>query len=162
MKTLRLVAAAVTVVAALSGLATADETPWCDMTNCAMCKSIVEQPGLMDNMSMEVHDISDGIVQVCAVMPAHLDAYKAAWAQMDATSKKLQAGEKMNLCGMCQAYGGLMVSGAKVEMVATKFGHVQMMRGTAPEMITQIHGWAERTRTEMAKMAEAQTAVDLK
>jgi hypothetical protein len=59
---------------------------------------------------------------------------------------------------MCQAFGTLMMSGAKQEFIPTSFGHVQMMRGATPEMVAQIQAFAERTRTEMAKMAEAEKA----
>lgn len=158
MKTLRLIAVGVAVALAATGLVAADETPWCDMDNCSMCKPISSRPDLMQNLSMEVHDISDGMIQVCSVMPAQAEAYKTAWAEMDATSKRLQAGEEMYLCGMCQAFGTLMMSGAKIEMVPTKHGHVQMMRSSSPETVAQIHAWAERTRTEMAKMAGAEKA----
>lgn len=158
MKTLRLIAVGVAIVLAFAGLATAEETPWCDMANCAMCKPFSTHPDLMSAMSMEYHDISDGALQVTSVMPAQMEAYKTALTEMEATGKKVQAGEQLYLCGMCQAFGTLMMSGAKVEMVPTKFGHVQMMRSSSPETVAQIHAWAERTRTEMANMAGAEKA----
>jgi len=158
MKTLRPVTLAVTLLLVFAGPAAADETPWCDMANCAMCEPFMAHPGLMQNMSMEYHDISDGMIQVASVLPAQMAAYKEALAAMDATGKRLQAGEKLPLCGMCQAFGTLMMSGAKEEFIPTNFGHVQMMHGSTPEMVDQIHAFAERTRTEMAKMAEAEKA----
>jgi len=45
-----------------------------------------------------------------------------------------------------------------MEDVPTKSGSLEMMRTTSPEGVTEIHEWAERTRTEMAKMMETKKA----
>jgi hypothetical protein len=158
MKTFQTVMMIMALLVAATGLVTADETHWMDMANCAMCKSIMDQPGLMESMSMEVYDLSDGMVQVCTVKPGQMEAYKTAMAGMDATAKKLQAGEELPLCNMCQAFMGLMAAGAQMEVVPTKSGSLEMMRSASPEGVTQIHEWAERTRSEMAKMMESKKA----
>jgi len=158
MNTSRTILVIAVLLLACTGLVSADETPWCDMANCAMCKSISSRPDLMNSMSTEIHDISDGMIQICSVMPAQMAAYQTAMAEMDATGKKLQAGEKLPLCGMCQAFGGLMAAGAKLDMIPTKFGSVEMLRASSPETVAQIHAWAERTRTEMAKMMNMEKA----
>jgi hypothetical protein len=150
-----LIRSTILVLTVLMCMAVAEETPWCDMVNCDMCKCISSKPGLMNAMSTEVHDISDGMMMTCVVAPGQLEAYRLAMGEMDAMGKRLQAGEQIHLCGMCQGMGMLMAAGAKFEPVPTGFGSVEMMRGSTPETVVQIHAWAEKTRTEMAKMAEA-------
>ena len=145
-------AALVLCVWAVTGIA-GDEQPWFDMKNCSMCSNI--NPALMQHMSWNHYDLSNGMMSVTQVEPASMGDYKAMCASMEATSKKLAAGEKLPLCRACQTYGSYMAKGMKTEMVYTDFGSVRLSTGTDPEVVKGLHAWAATTKAEMEKMAKA-------
>jgi hypothetical protein len=140
----------VIAVPALAGPAT--EKPWFDLENCAMCKSMVAQPGLMDHMTWETKVIGAGMLSTCAVDPAYMTAYNAAGKEMEKVMKDLEAGKTMNVCGMCTSYGTLMKAGAKSDEMMAGNVHVWAMTSTDPAVAKQIQTHAQRTIDEYAKM----------
>jgi len=143
-------------VIALAGGVSAGDKPWLDPQNCAMCKSLVAVPDLMMNMAWEHHNISNGIVSVTTVNEGYLDAYRAASEEMGETAKKVMSGEVTNVCGMCSALAGLMKKGAKPEYVMTHDGTIMLVTAQDPEIVGELHKWADHTNAELAKMVENQ------
>ena len=160
MKKWVLAVALVCVVAApvLAGSPTG-EKPWFDMQNCAICKAMTAEPGLMEHMTMNTYATATGMVDVCTVDPAYKEAFDRAGAKMMATIKDLEAGKDVGpLCGYCTSYGMLMKAGAKSEMFDMPNGSVSVMSSTNPAVIAKIQAHAKRTTEEMAKMKEGMKA----
>ncbi len=132
-----------------------DEQPWFDMANCSMCKDV--SPALMHKMSWNHYDLSNGIMSVSVVQADAMADFNAMCASMEATGKKLAAGEKLPLCRACQTYGSYMAKGMKTEMVHTDFGSVRLSTASDPEVVAGLHTWAATTRAEMEKMEKAAT-----
>jgi len=133
--------------------ATPVETPWFDLENCGMCKHLMAEEGLMDHMTWENYVVGTGMMSVTVVAPGWEEKYKEMSAAMDATGKKLMAGEQMYLCGFCQSFGMLFATGkVKWEEVETKAGYVSLMTSTDPETIKMIQTHAQRTIDEYKKM----------
>ncbi|MBD3219056.1 MAG: hypothetical protein GF310_12345 [candidate division Zixibacteria bacterium] len=130
------------------------DKPWFDMENCAMCKNLVAEPGLLENSDWENHKIDNGAVIVTTVDEEYLPAMKKASKQMQEVAEKLMAGEKHYLCGMCSAYGELYMSGAKVQSVETNHGFVEIFTSDDPATVEKIHAFADKNNEEMAKMME--------
>ena len=132
------------------------EAMWFDLENCAFCKHLTKDPQLMQNMSWEHHDISNGVVTITVVKPEFKKAYKEAEAAMMELGKKMEAGEvnpaEVKMCGHCQHYGKLVAMGAKMEHVQGKYADVTLMTSDKPELVKEIKGFAQRNRDEMAKM----------
>lgn len=147
------VAAALVLCAFVAIGVAGDEKPWFDMKNCSMCKDV--NPALMQHMAWDHYDMSNGVISITTVEPASMADYKTMCTSMEATSKRLAAGEKLPLCGMCTEYMSLMAKGAKTEMVWTKDGSVRMVTATDPAVVAGLHKWAATTRAEMQKMAAA-------
>jgi hypothetical protein len=143
-------ALAISLSAALAG----DDVAWMDMENCAMCKNMSAEEGLMENMSFEHHLTAMGMMSMCVVKPGFEEKYAKAAAGMMETQKMMMAGEKVDLCGLCISMGSLMQSGAKVEQIETKGGHVMLMSSSDEAMIAKIHAHGQKTIDYMAKMAE--------
>ncbi|MEE9271489.1 MAG: hypothetical protein V3V49_14660 [Candidatus Krumholzibacteria bacterium] len=146
MITLSLVALLVTAAGATG------EKPWFDMENCAMCKGFTSKAGLMENVTWEHHDISNGILSVTVVNEKYLDAYRAAHAEMDKTVMLLQKGEMVEMCGSCTAIGACMMKGAKQEYVETSSGDVWIVTSDKAEVVAELQSWAKRSKEETAKM----------
>ena len=130
------------------------DKPWFDMENCAMCKNLIAEPGLLEHSDWENHKIDNGAVIVTTVDEEYLPAMKEASKKMQAVAEKLMAGEKHYLCGMCSAYGELYMSGAKVQSVETNHGFVEIFTSDDPATVAKIHAFADKNNEEMAKMME--------
>lgn len=133
------------------------ETPpptakWFDMENCEMCKPLTEHPELMNNMSWEQHNITNGIISVTTVREPFMKQFKEAHMKMGACAAKMQQGEKVALCPSCVAFGKCIMDGARVEQVDTQHGSLMLVMGDTPELVSEIQGWALRTNEEMKKM----------
>ncbi|RME31424.1 MAG: hypothetical protein D6800_00780 [Candidatus Zixiibacteriota bacterium] len=139
----------------LVGFATAGqqaEKPWFDMKNCAMCSHLTENPELMQHMTWEHHKLDNGIISVTTVDREYVDAYRAVSAEMQATADQLKAGKQLPLCGMCTAYGSLFAEGARLKRIDTERGAIYLVTSDKPEVVKDIHAWADRTNDEMKKM----------
>lgn len=140
----------------------AGDTPWFDLENCAFCKNLMQDPELMDHMSWETHEISNGAMIITTVDPGYEASYEKACAAMEGLGEKMMSGEvnpmSVKVCGHCRTWGQLMMAGVKTEVVKGDQAEVTLMTGDTPELVAQIHEYAERNEEEMARMAEAETA----
>ncbi len=143
--------ALVAIVAA--GVAVASDAPWFDMEKCAVCKSMFKNPDLMANMTWEQQNLSGGIISITTVNEKYLDAYRTAHADMMKVIAKIEKGEKVDVCGSCNALSACMKQGAKQESVQTSTGGVCIMTSAKPEVVAQLQTWAKRNTEEMAKMS---------
>ena len=139
------------------------EKPWFDMQNCAMCKAMTAEKGLLEHSSMDSYAMATGMVNVCTVEPAYKEAFARAGAKMMVTMKDLEAGKDVGpLCGFCTSYGELMKAGAKSDMFTTATGDISTLTSTDPALIAKIQAHAKRSTEEMAKMKEGMKAASVK
>ena len=147
---------AVILLASLT-LVAGDEKPWCDMKNCDFCNYLMEDPGLLDNMTWDHYDISNGVMSVTTVKPGFGESYRKAQKAMQALGEEMTAGKTdVKMCGMCENYGKLMVLGAKFEAVNADVGDIVLCTSDNPEVVKAIQEHGQRTREEMAKMEDAE------
>ncbi len=145
---------AVTImVVALAALAVAQEKPWYD-EKCEFCKPWMT-PEMTKNVTWDQREISNGVMTICLFPESLREAYNKASAQMGILSQKAAAGEKIHMCGSCEAMGSFFMRGAKMEEVPTASGVVQLLTASDSTMIAEIHKWAKRDAEEMKKMTEA-------
>jgi hypothetical protein len=135
------------------------EKPWFDMQNCALCKAMTAEPGLMEHSTFDTYPTATGLVGVCTVDPAFKEAHDRANAKMMATMKDLEAGKDVGpLCGFCTSYSSLMKAGAKSEDFTSGNTYVMVLSSTDPAVIKKINTHAQRTSDEMKKMREGMKA----
>jgi len=135
-----------------SGMVQADEAKWFDMENCAMCSGMMAEKGLMEHMNWEQHNISNGVISVATVTPEFMEAFGRSCAARDAQGAKLMAGEKMDLCGSCSSLASLFPKGLQHEKVDTKDGNITLFTSDNPEIVKELHAWADKNAEEMKKM----------
>jgi hypothetical protein len=143
-------------VLAFGTTALADKTPWFDMEKCEMCKPMMETEGFMENVAWESHPIANGMISIVNVKKGYEDNYKGCSARMDESHKKLMAGEKLSLCGMCQAYTGAMDETVKTETIKTMTGEITLMTSANAETATKLKDIAIRNIKEMAAYTAAE------
>ena len=157
MKRAIIVLAALVVLGFVAGAVTAEEeTAWFDLHNCSMCKHMANEEGLVENTEWETHLIANGALSIITVAESHKAAFERAHKHMEEIGMKLHSGEQMPLCGFCQSYGMLMMSGAKVESVEGKTATVNLMTSTDAEVVKKIHAHAQKTIDEYKKMMDAE------
>lgn len=154
--------AALGVVAQDKKAETPTNVKWFDPANCEFCKNLVENPELLKNMTHDYHDINNGAVAITTVKPEYRDAYNKAMAAMMTLAKDMEDGKRnpmeVKMDGQCQAYGMLMMAGAKVEYVQSEPADLMVMTSDNPETVKKIHEFAERNRAEMAIWKAEQVA----
>lgn len=146
-------AVALAIVVAIAAFVVAQEKPWFDMKNCAMCTTLSSKPGLMESLTWEHYKVANGLMTITACPEEHKADYEKAMAEMKAVQERIKAGEKVNLDGFCTTYGELMMAGAKREAVNTSVGEVVLLTSSDPKVIKKIHDFGQRTMDELAKMA---------
>jgi hypothetical protein len=128
--------------------------PWFDLQNCAMCKHLAAEEGLMDAMHWEIHKIDNGMLTV-ATIPENMKAkFKKAEAAMAKTAKEMESGKELPLCGFCEAYGKLMAAGVKTQEFKGEAANVSLITSDDPAVVKQIHAMADRTIKEHKAMME--------
>jgi hypothetical protein len=144
---------AVMILIAVSALG--DEKPWIDVDNCIFCQQITKHEGLWDHMTCEHHEISNGHLMVTVVDPEFRSAYVESQKAMEQIGMDMAAGKidptKVYMCGSCEAYGNLLMSGAIVEHIPTKFGDIVLVTSDDPVLMKKIKAYGRRWEEEMAK-----------
>mgnify|MGYP001271584551 CR=1 FL=1 len=155
MKHKLLVIALAIMAVTLVAVAGAQEKPWYDMKNCEFCKPW-STPEMMKNLKADQLEISNGVMTLFIFPESFRESYKKASAQMDAISKRAATGEKIQMCGSCEAMGSFFMRGAKMEEVPTKSGVVLMMTASDSSLVADMHKWAKRNAEEEKKMKAAE------
>ncbi len=133
-------------------LISAEETPWFDMENCSFCRHLLTDPHLLDNMTWDQYDIANGLLIVTTVKPEFQASYLKAMTKMEKLGQEMAAGKTdVKVCGHCQFYGKLLMSGAKFEHVSTAMGEIDLITSDKPEVLKMIREYGQRNREEMAK-----------
>jgi hypothetical protein len=157
MKAFRILAVIIPAVLFMFSASVAEEKPWFDMENCSFCKTLTEDPGLLDNMTWEHHDIANGALSLTMVNDEFKESYLKAQKKMEKLGMEMAGGKaEVHMCGHCEAYGGFMMLGAKFEVVESGAGWIILMTSDKPEVIKKIHEFAQRNRDELAKMEKSE------
>jgi hypothetical protein len=130
------------------------EAPWFDLKNCAFCKHLGAEKGLMEHMTWEYHEITDGCIAITTVDPEYQAVYKKACHAMQEVAEELESGKRkmaeMPMCGHCRGYGMLTQAGAKIDYVAGATADIVIMTSNNPETVQKIKEFAQRNRAELA------------
>lgn len=131
-----------------------ESSSWFDLENCAVCKNMSGQEGLLQNIKWENHVIPNGMLSIAVIPDDYKDVMDTAHKGMEATLARLQNGEAMHLCGFCESYGALKAMGAKSTELKTVGGDISMMTSDDPAVVTKIQAHAKKSIDEFAKMME--------
>lgn len=142
----------------VAALATAEEKktaekPWYDMQNCVFCKELTAQPGLMEHMKHDYHNVSTGTISVLQVDASHMDAFKKAMVGMQSVAGKMEQGKMPYMCQHCEMMGSLMMnSNIKIDQIETNFGSLTVYATQDSATMAMLHEFATRSNEEGKKM----------
>ena len=145
------------MVVAVAAFVVAEDKPWLDLENCAMCTGMMAQEGLMDNMTWDHYLTKNGMMTVTTIADGYKEKYEASHKTMMETEEKMKAGEEMYLCGFCTRHGELAQAGVNKEHFSTKAGEVSLMTSTDEKQVGEIHAFAQKTIDELAKFMAAES-----
>ena len=131
------------------------EGGWFDLHNCAMCKNLSAEEGLLEHMTWENHIIPNGMMSIAVIPDDYQGAMDRVHHNMQAVVKKLQSGEQMPLCGFCQSYGKLMEMGAQEQEIKSAAGYISLLTSDDPQVVKKIHEHAQKTIDEHQKMTQS-------
>ncbi len=152
-----LLVTSILIVALIAG-AIAQEKPWFDMEKCAFCKQLAKHEGLADHTSCKYHHIINGMISITVVDDEYLESYKQAQADMQNVAEKMaQSGEFPYMCGFCSKYAYFMMSGVKIESVESDDAIVLIMQSDNPDMVKDLHAFADKSNEEMKKLLAGQS-----
>ncbi|MEW6049466.1 MAG: hypothetical protein AB1644_00125 [Candidatus Zixiibacteriota bacterium] len=152
MKRIATCAVVLCFVAALAVAQEAAEKPWFDLQNCVFCKEVAAQPGLLEHMNTEYHNISSGFLSISKVDDEYLPAYEKMKAGMKKVITDMQTTGKIPyMCQHCSKYGEFAMAGVKMEEVETGYGIIHMAMSSDSTVVTKLQEFAKRTDTESKK-----------
>jgi len=129
-----------------------DGKPWFDMHNCDFCKNLCKDPHLLENMTWNHYDISNGLMSITTVNPKFHESYLEAQKAMEKLGEEMMAGKTdVRMCGMCEDYTRLMALGVKFEVINAEVGDIILMTSDKPDVVDAIHKHGQRTREELVK-----------
>ena len=132
------------------------ESGWFDMENCAFCKNLVVDPGLLPHTTWENFSIEGGMMNVVTVDPAYAESMATASAAMEAVGAKLQSGElnpmSTKMCGRCMEFGQIMMAGIQMQNFKGEGAEVTLFTSDDPALVKRMHAVVERDNKEMAMM----------
>lgn len=135
-----------------SFMAIAQDAGWFDMENCDMCRPLTEDPELLDNLTWEIYEISNGIVMLTTVNEGFEKSYEKVNTEMNKVVDRIMKGEKVQLCNSCQFMNQIYMRAPKVETIKTQNGDISIMTSDNPELVADLKTWARRSNEEMAKL----------
>lgn len=138
-----------------SGAAIGQEKPWFDMEKCAFCKTISAEKGLMDHMTTEYHNISNGTVSVTYIDADFKEAFSRAQTNMGKVVEEMKTGTMPVMCQHCETMGTLFQAGCKQEGVQSRDCIIMVYTGTDSAMVAKIHDFGTKSADALAKMKTA-------
>lgn len=144
-----------------AGVASASPTDaWLDLENCAMCRNLTIDQELFTAMTWETLLFENGLVEINTVPAGYEERFEKLMTRLMEAGKKMEAGEEMPLCGMCQSYGALMMAGAAMEQLQAGKNHISIISSRDPEVVEMIRAHGQRTIDEYAKWQAAEASHD--
>lgn len=133
--------------------AVAQEKPWFDMKNCTYCKELTAQPGLIDHLKYEYHNIDGGFMAVTIVGKEYQEAYLSAMTAMQKVGEDMKtSGKPVPMCQFCTKFGEFMTTGAKTQIIHSELGDIFMMTSPDTAIVTQLQAFSSRTAEELKKL----------
>ena len=133
---------------------------WFDFENCAFCKNLSAEAGLLEHSTWESHPIKNGLMNIITVEPDYAEAMARAGQNMADLGLKIQAGEVnpmgLQMCQHCQTFGMLMMGGVNMEEVRGDAAVVTLMTSDDAGVVTRLQELAKRDTDEMALMSGAE------
>ncbi len=130
----------------------ADE-PWFDLKKCAFCKTLADQPGLVDHMKTEYFNLHNGMMSITHIDKDYLPAFAKAQEAKKPIIQDLQAGKKVYTCPHCTTLGSLMMSGVIPDEVRSGENIVVVYTSNDSAMVAKLQDFGKKSAEGLAALA---------
>ena len=146
-------------ILALIGIAIQAQEPaapkWLDPANCYFCQPLTQTEGLMDNMTWENHNITNGTVSIVTYAPEWKDKYKSAATEMMKRWQTYDPAKPQPMCGLCAAWTKMPMDKMTTEKIEFKSGELEISTSNDSAVVAQMHEINNKTCAAMDEMKKA-------
>ena len=146
--------AAAIMIMAVAFIATAADEPWFDLKKCAFCKTLADQPGLIDHMKTEYHNLHNGMMSITHIDKEYQAAFAKAQEAMKPVIKDLQAGKPVYTCRHCTTLGSLMMAGVIPDEVKRGDDIIVVYTSNDSTMVAKIQDFGQKSADAFEQMAK--------
>ena len=132
----------------------AQDKPWFDVKNCSFCKQLTAEPGLLDHIKYEYHNIDGGFMSITMVDKEYQEAYLKAMSAMEKVGEEMKTtGKMVPMCQFCTKFGEFMMKGTKSQVIHSALGDIFMMTSPDTAVVTELQAFAARSNQELTKLS---------
>ena len=131
----------------------AAEEPWIDLDKCMFCKAFASQPGLLDHMKTEYHDIKTGIISVTYIDKDYDAAFKKAQAGVGQVVADKVAGKPIVACKHCAGIGDFYTMGLG-ETIKSEKCIIVIYSSSDPAVVSKLQDFGKKTNQAFAELAK--------
>lgn len=142
----------VAVLFAMSFVASAADEPWFDLKKCAFCKTLADQPGLIDHMKTEYHNLHNGMMSITHIDKEYQPAFVKAQEAMKPVIADLQAGKPVYTCQHCTTLGALMMAGVIPDEIRSGENIMVVYTSNDTAMVTKIQDFGRKSAEGLAAL----------
>jgi hypothetical protein len=139
-------------IAILALAVVAEDSPWFDLKKCEFCNKLAAQPGLIEHMNTEYHNLHNGTLSVTHIDKDFLPAFHKAQEAMRPVVQDLQAGKQVYTCPHCTTLGMLMMSGVIPDQVDRGESIIVVYTSSDSTMIAKIQDFGKKSAEALAAM----------
>ncbi len=139
-------------VSLLTLAAVAEESPWFDLEKCEFCNKLAAQPGLVEHMKSEYHNLHNGTLSITHIEKDFIPVFHKAQIAMQSVVKDLRAGKQVYTCPHCTTLGQLMMSGVMPDQIDRGESIIVVYTSSDSTMVAKIQDFGKKSAEAMAAM----------
>ncbi len=143
----------VALLCVASFLASAADEPFFDLQKCAFCKTLADQPGLLDHMKTQYHKLHNGTMSITHIDKEYQPGFAKALEAMKPVVQDLQAGKKVYTCPHCTMLGQLYMAGVMPDEVKSGDDIMEVYTSTDSTMVKKLQEFGEKSNEGLAALA---------
>jgi hypothetical protein len=127
----------------------ADDAPWFDLKKCEFCNKLSAQPGLVEHMKTEYHQLHNGTMSVVRIDPEYKASFGKAMEAMRPVVQALQAGKDVYTCPHCKTLGELYMQGVIPDMVTSGDVMMEIYTSSDSTMVKKLQEFGQKSEKGM-------------
>ena len=143
---------AVMMLLSIAFIATASDEPWVDLKKCAFCRTLSDQPGLIEHMKTEYHNLHNGTMSITHIDKEYQAAFAKAQEAMRPVVRDLQAGKQIYTCPHCTTIGSLMMSGVIPDQILSGDNTIVVYTSSDSTMVKKIQEFGQKSADAFASI----------
>jgi hypothetical protein len=146
-----LITAAIMIIA-IAFIATAGDEPWFDLKKCEFCNKLSAQPGLIEHMTTEYHQLHNGTMSITHIDKDYKASFTKALEAMRPVVKALQEGKKVYTCPHCTTLGQLYMQGVNPDHIESGENIMEIYTSADSTMVKKLQEFGAKSEKGMEEL----------